>query len=71
MKKLLFVASVFILLGSSSCKKDYTCYCVNATTSAVTNPTVKASNSSDATKACANLDGGNMAAGTYVSCTLE
>jgi len=71
MKKLLLIASAFILLGSSSCKKDYTCFCQNASTNAVTNPTVKASNSSDATKACANLDGGNLASGTYVSCTLE
>ncbi len=38
MKKLTYLAfAAMVLLGSVSCKKDYTCECKNPTTGAVTN----------------------------------
>lgn len=55
MKKLIFGVSAIVLLGLSSCKKDYNCECTYQDTGNTTiteNKTVKNSSLDDAKKTC-------------------
>lgn len=55
MKKLIFGVSAIVLLGLSSCKKDYNCECTYQDTGNTTiteNKTIKNSSLDDAKKTC-------------------
>jgi hypothetical protein len=74
MKKLLFLLGIFIALGTTSCKKDYTCDCVTVDSSGtIPDQTITAefkdAKKKDAEAACTN---GNMSVGTLTTtCTLK
>lgn len=64
MKKFLLVLSVLTVIGASSCKKSYTCTCINNNTLATSTVSVKASNATDAVSACAaQTEGGTATCG--------
>lgn len=51
MKKVMFAAAAFAVLGLASCKKEYTCTCTESVTGLSTSTTLKATKK-DAKAAC-------------------
>jgi hypothetical protein len=74
MKKLLFLLGIIIALGTTSCKKDYTCDCVTVDSSGTIpdqnfQNEFKDAKKKDAEAACNDL---NMTIGTLTTtCTLK
>jgi len=70
MKKLIFGVSAIVLLGLSSCKKDYDCECTYQDTGSTTiteHKTIKNSSLDDAKKTC---DGYESTGSITKTCTL-
>ena len=70
MKKLIFGVSAIVLLGLSSCKKDYDCECTYqdpSTTTVTEHKTIKNSSLDDAKKTC---DGYESTGTITKTCTL-
>lgn len=70
MKKLIFGVSAIVLLGLSSCKKDYNCECTYQNTGSTTvteNKTIKNVTLDDAKKTC---DGYETDGSITKTCTL-
>lgn len=70
MKKVIFGVSAIVLLGLSSCKKDYNCECTYQNTGSTTvteNKTIKNATLDDAKKTC---DGYETDGSITKTCTL-
>lgn len=52
MKKILFAAIALVALGTTSCKKDWTCTCVDDTTGESTSIQIPNSRKPEASTAC-------------------
>lgn len=63
MKKFFVIMAVAALgFGASSCGKTYTCYCVDGN-GTVSQPTVKATSTTDAALKCVNKSSGSTTCG--------
>lgn len=70
MKKVVFGVAAMVLLGLTSCKKDYDCECTYQDTGSVTvteHKTIKNSSLDDAKKTC---DGYESSGSVTKTCTL-
>jgi transcriptional regulator of nitric oxide reductase len=66
MKKLMVsFFALALIVGASSCKKSYTCQCVNNTTGATSTVSVKASSTTDAAVQCAGQTQGGTSTCAY------
>ncbi len=68
MKKLFFIASITLVVGLTSCKKDYTCTCVVLGQTLVL--PIQNSTKSDAQSSCDAAEATYAASGV-ASCTLN